>query len=169
MPTRGNRSVKGKAEILDPLMAELTEGVEWGINDNDYTCARTREEMVDWYHSIDVLLCTSINDGTPSPVFEAASCARTIVATDVGNVTDWFMPHAFGLIAPRYSNADEANDVIDHLKQQLIRLRDNRDILAHYGFMLRGDIEKVFSWKHLAPRYLAVVAGDAPKEGWGDA
>lgn len=50
---------------------------------------RTMEEMLDWYHSIDVLVCASRSEGTPNPCLEAAACGIPVVTTRVGNMPEF--------------------------------------------------------------------------------
>ena len=56
-----------------------------------------REEMVDYYSGIDVLVCASDAEGTPNPVLEAMACGVPVVSTDVGIV-----PQVFGAIQSRF-------------------------------------------------------------------
>lgn len=166
---RGKKSVKGYAEVLQPLMASGIEGVRWIVNDRHISNAGgaderalTREEMVDWHHGIDVLLCTSINEGTPSPVFESASCGNAIVSTDVGCVRDWELPHHLGIIAQRYHNADTAERTISELRQIIQRYAAERPLVRAYGAALRRSIETEFSWSVLAERYFDMICGEPP-------
>ena len=157
----GKKTVKGYKEVLEPLMALDIPGIDWQINTNNYKTALTREEMKLWYRDIDVFLCTSINDGTPSPVFEAASTGRIIVSTDVGCVKDWELPHELELIVPRYYNQDTADVTIERLANILERLRDaTSGHLNNVSMLLRKSIEETLSYKVLAPQYFKVIMGD---------
>lgn len=53
---------------------------------------RPHEEMPAFYSEIDVLLCTSLVEGTPNPVLEAMACGVPVVSTDVGVVSEAFGP-----------------------------------------------------------------------------
>ena len=48
------------------------------------------DEMVDYYASIDVYVCTSLIEGTPNGILEAMACGVPVVTTDVGVVPDVF-------------------------------------------------------------------------------
>jgi glycosyltransferase involved in cell wall biosynthesis len=162
MPSKiSGKSVKGHDELLQPMMKWMKNAKWcWRLNTRNYKNALTRSEMLDWYHSVDVFLCTSLNDGTPSPVFEAACAGRVVVSTDVGCVADWERPHELDLIAPAYSNLVQAHKTQVKLIQILERLYDERDNLALYAREIRDSCIDQFSWRHLAPKYLDVIVGN---------
>jgi len=161
---RGQRSVKGFNEVLTPLRNLLGDTeFEWVVNDR-HVCtpegALNREEMVGWYHGVDVFICTSINDGTPSPIFEAACTGRTIVSTDVGVVHDWPEPHELGLVAPAYHSRETANATIQAMADTLRTLHAHRDQLVTFGHVLQQSAARRYGWDTLAPKYLRYIAGD---------
>jgi len=45
-----------------------------------------RREMAGVYAELDLLVLTSINEGTPLAILEAMACARAFIATDVGGI-----------------------------------------------------------------------------------
>lgn len=156
---RGIRSVKGHKEVLAPLMDRTFNKYDWVTNTRDYRDALTREQMVAWYHGIDVLVCTSINEGTPSPIFEAASCGRAILSTDVGCVADWKLPHELDLITGTYRNRREAEQVIEATAARLEHFDRHRDALAIAGQQLRESVVHDYSYQVLAPRYYEAILG----------
>lgn len=50
------------------------------------------EEMPQYYRSLDIFTCASINEGTPNTVLEAMGCGLPIVTTRVGIVDEAFGP-----------------------------------------------------------------------------
>ena len=156
---RGHRSVKGYKEVLAPLMDSTSSKYDWVTNTRDYRDALTREQMVAWYHDIDVLICTSINEGTPSPIFESASCARAIISTNVGCVADWKLPHELDLITGTYRNQREAEQVIEATAARLEHFDRHRDTVALVGQQLRESVVQEYSYQVLAPRYYKAILG----------
>lgn len=72
-------------------------GVSGKVSNRDYTY----ETMQTFYDSVDMLVCTSISEGGPLPVFEAIACGVPVISTDVGLVKE------FSSI-PKFENVDEA-------------------------------------------------------------
>lgn len=153
------RSVKGYVEVLQPLMEATGDRYDWVLNTRDYSDALTRDEMRAWYADIDVLLCTSINEGTPSPVFEACCSGRPFVATDVGMVHDWPAAHDQGCVVPAYSNADGAAATVVAFDRALRRMEDVWWRRVCVDQLRRSCIDR-YSYRHIAPKYLRVIAGD---------
>lgn len=48
----------------------------------------SKEEMREFYYSLDFYLCTSWHEGTPNPCLEAASCGVPLITTRVGNMPE---------------------------------------------------------------------------------
>lgn len=157
---RGHRSVKGYKEVLLPLVERTFEKYDWVTNTRDYRDALTREQMVEWYHGIDVLVCTSINEGTPSPIFEAAACGRAIISTDVGCVADWELPHLQDVVTGTYYNQAGADRIIEATVDRLDRFDRNRSLMDAMGFDLRRSVEQNYSYCVLAPRYFEAILGE---------
>jgi glycosyltransferase involved in cell wall biosynthesis len=51
-----------------------------------------RKDMPSLYQSLDVVVLTSLNEGTPVAVIEAMAAGKPVIATDVGGVKDLFGP-----------------------------------------------------------------------------
>jgi len=158
---KGTHTVKGHREILVPLMSERPEW-DWQVNTNDRRSAWPREEMAAWYRTLDAFLCTSVIEGTPSPVFEAAASGVPIVSTDVGCVEDWPLPHELGLIASPYRNPVEAQATQNQLLDTLTGLsRLTADERRSLGLQLRADVEQRYSYEVIAPQYLEVICPES--------
>lgn len=80
----GSRNTKGFAEMVPAIQAATGSIAQFVVNDRDHTCALSQADMAEWYRGLDVFLCTSLNEGTPMPVLEAAACGLPIISTDVG-------------------------------------------------------------------------------------
>lgn len=163
----GDRSVKGYDEVLQPLRKRLGDAVRWEINDRTYRSALTREEMARWYETLDLFLCTSINEGTPSPLFEAAACGVTILSPPVGMVADWPLPQQLGLIVPAYHDEATAAATVEALAEKITVIDRARKDLPDIGEMLYRDISNRYDLNLLAPKYWRVILGAAADEYLG--
>lgn len=92
---------KGYALTLRPLLRCLGDTFQFVINDRNYLNAVSRAEMVDWYNSIDVLLCTSSTEGSPMPPLEAMACGRPVVTTAVGDMPNSMLDGETGFLVGR--------------------------------------------------------------------
>ena len=156
---KGIHTVKGHDEVLRPMM-EARPDWDWSVNTRNHENPVSREVMGAWYRSLDAFVCTSVNEGTPSPVFEAAASGVPIVSTDVGMVTDWRMPHDLGLIAAAYSNKAEAARAASLLISRLDELANRREDAAVYGRELRQSIKAHYGYRVIAPQYFQAILGD---------
>src|SRR5258706_2574056 len=104
---------------------------------------RSHEEMVEYYHSLDVYLCASRNDGTPNPCLEAASCGIPIVTTYVGNMPELIRPGVNGyFIEPNVTD----------IAKVLILLRDNEAHRSQLGQAMRTSI-LAWDWSLLSDNF----------------
>ena len=123
--------LKGLHTIIKPVILELKSE---GYNIAEYyadRCVRWRssDEMPEYYSEIDMCLCMSIHEGTPRPVLEAMSCGVPIITTDVG-----ITRKALGQKQQEYIIGDRENGNNDEnirkiLKETLIKIYNNREIL----------------------------------------
>lgn len=156
----GDRSFKGYDELLVPLKERIKHGVTWDVNDRDYTSAKTRAEMRAWYGSLDLFVCTAINEGGPYPPFEAAACGCPVVSTDVGMVAGWTQARELDLIAKPCMNERTAKVTLDELEARIVRLRDDPVRREKAGNCLRNSVIEHYNWERLAPRWLEAMCGD---------
>ncbi|GAB4490994.1 MAG: hypothetical protein OHK006_24430 [Thermodesulfovibrionales bacterium] len=104
---------------------------------------RSHEEMVEFYHSLDVYLCASRNEGTPNPCLEAASCGIPIVTTYVGNMPQLIQPGING-----YFVEPNVTDIV----RILTFLRDNEAHRIQLGRSIRASVLS-WDWSLLADNY----------------
>jgi len=154
------RNFKGFDKILQPLM-EICPQYDWQVNTRDYTNALSQEEMADWFRTLDVFITTASAEGTPNPPFTAAACGCYVIATDVGQLTDWpyLRQSSFDFIVPTYRNEAEAKTTIQAFRQRLEKANKERAAIVGAGLMLHRDILARYSYRHISPRVLEFVTG----------
>jgi glycosyltransferase involved in cell wall biosynthesis len=93
------------------------------------------EKMPYYYSEIDVLVCASKIEGTPTPVLEAMACGVPIVSTDVGIV-----PDVLGPLQKRFILEERS---IEHMTSALRFLATNRHLLSELS---RENLQSIQSW-----------------------
>lgn len=144
---------KGFGEVLRPIRNRLLDVVQFQLNTRSATDALDRREMADWYRGIDVFISTSCSEGFQMPVLEAAACGRPVIATDVGGAAEVVRHGVNGFVVPAYSNAEEANVVVDHVVYWISEYNKNRDLLQQHAAESRQHVEANFTWAMHAPRW----------------
>jgi glycosyltransferase involved in cell wall biosynthesis len=104
---------------------------------------RGREEMLEFYRSIDIYLCASRNEGTPNPCLEAAACGVPVVTTRVGNMPELIRHGINGLFVER--------DVSD-IANKITQLRDDPSLRAALSRRMLVSIRD-WDWKYQAENY----------------
>lgn len=123
----GNGDHKGLETVIKPALKLLEKS---GITTVSKFADRktgfiAQEEMPEYYASIDVLVCASLNEGTPNPVLEAMACGVPVVTTDVGVVRD-----AFGTLQQNYILGSRTPEALAQNLEQLFRLPGERRRLS---------------------------------------
>lgn len=137
--TRGYRSV------IEPAVSAV-DGVELVTAAREDRW-RSVDEMVDWYHGIDVYVCASSTEGTPNPCLEAAASAKPLITTPVGNMPEFVQSGVNGLFIERS---------VDSLVEALVGLRDDPDLVAEMGRAARRSAEE-WDWRHHAEPYRKMI------------
>lgn len=130
---------KGVNTILRPAVESLiAEGLPLRLQLADRAAGGPmipHEEMVHYYGSIDLYICTSKIEGTPNPVLESLACGVPIISTDVGVV-----PEAFG---PRQHQFILAERSVPCLQAALRRLVGQRELFRQLS---RENLEQSRNW-----------------------
>jgi glycosyltransferase involved in cell wall biosynthesis len=136
---------RGVHEFIKPAV-EAVDGAELCLAAREERW-RNRDEMLEYYHSLDVYVCASHSEGTPNPCLEAAACGLPVVTTRVGNMPEFIRDGETGLFVER-SVADIA--------EKLRRLRDSPALRSRLGRAARLEAER-WDWRYQATRYDAML------------
>lgn len=143
---RANRS-KGFEDYILPLTRiPGVELVYCGYVDKNLT----KEEMVDFYDSIDCYICASSihHEGNNNPLMESGAMARAIITTDNGTVPEYLRHGVNALIVePELPNFVRA----------VCTLRDNLELRVRLGQSARDAVVAHFDWNVMAERYAAFI------------
>ena len=120
-----------------------------------------QEEMPSFYEAMDVVVLTSLNEGTPVTLIESMAAGRPVVATDVGGVRDLFgvvdekASNGFklaqnGILVPSNSGKALARALVFLLKNKEVSKKMARDarefVLNRYSMeRLVKDMESLYS------------------------
>lgn len=99
------------------------------------------EDLVAAYSDLDVVVLTSLNEGTPVSLIEGMASARPVVATAVGGVIDLVSDQETGLLV----KSDDPHDLSDKVIS-LIRDSDARSRLGKNG---RESVKEKYSKNRL--------------------
>lgn len=150
---------KGVRWILRPLMERVGQEVEWVVNMRDAEHALTQVQMRQWYRDIDVLLVTSICEGTPMPLLEAMCSGRPVLATSVGDAPQMVDTGKTGVLLDGYDDQQSAESVIGLAGYWIRRLSQERRFAAQMGVAASSLVRERRSWEDLAPAWLSFVSG----------
>ena len=87
-----------------------------------------RDEVADYYRASDVLLLTSLHEGSPNSVKESMACNCPVVSTDVGDVRE-IISDAEGNFITSFDPADVAKKTVQVLDSG--KRTDGRGKIAH--------------------------------------
>lgn len=94
-------------------------------------------DLTSLYGSLDIVVLTSRNEGTPVALIEAGAAGRPVVATDVGGVSDVVRDEVTGFLA---TPGDAAG-----IAEKLLRLLDDADLRRSMGGAGRDWVRDRFS------------------------
>jgi len=143
--------IKGYELLLKPLM-KVMGNTRFKVLARDYTTAMDYEEMPEWYSDIDVLICTSLWEGCPFPVLEAASCGKAVISTHVGIVPELIKDGHNGFIVDNVRSRENIPKAINTFKNHINLLKSDRDLCYHMGNNNREAVMK-FSWGKVMPKW----------------
>lgn len=104
--------------------------------------------MPDFYRSLDVILVTSVSEGTPLPLLEAMACGCFPVTTDVGVASEVIEHGRNGLIVAPTADA---------LREALRWCREHIDQIRAAGAGNADLIRSERTWQHSARQFSGII------------
>lgn len=106
----------------------------------------SRQPMVDFYRSIDCLVCTSSSEGMNNVVLEAAASGLPIVSTAAGDIPrliskEWLVP------------VNPQKVVIREMNRKLTLLKNNLALRRKVGRRNREEVVKNWGWQKQVKNY----------------
>ena len=117
-----------------------------------------RNDLASLYKALDIVALTSLNEGTPLVLIEAMACARPVIATDVGGVSDIVEDGANGILVKKNDLTGFAEGLI-----RLIEDRGLRERLGSVGLKRSAYFSKDNLVKNMTKLYMECVKAKGKK------
>jgi glycosyltransferase involved in cell wall biosynthesis len=117
----GDGSVK--KELTHYLAAQKIKFSDNDVNKAKIIFTSWVEDMATVYHGLDLVVLTSLNEGTPLSIIEAQFCGKPVIASNVGGVKDTFANGKSGYLIDGFS-VDDYTEKLQILMNNP-ELRDN--------------------------------------------
>ena len=150
----------GNSDINQSGVQKGFRGIKKYVNDlsgNFEFCPLDRQikliphnEVPNYIHDIDIIVCYSTCEGTPNQILEGSSCGRCWVSTDVGVVNSLYNTienNPTGIIIKKNEKA---------FKDALMKLYNNRELIRKYGKNGRKAIEKKWDWTYRLEGFMRI-------------
>lgn len=105
----------------------------------------SRIEVLELINTVDLVLLTSISEGSPQFIKEAMACNKPIVSTNVGNIK-WLFGHEEGHFLTTFESKDVASNIlkaIHYCKQY--GLTKGRNRIISQGLDLENTAQKILN------------------------
>lgn len=103
-----------------------------------------KTKMPKYYEKIDLLVCTSMFEGTPNPVLEAMACGIPIITTDVGIVNE-----VFGDLQKQYILKERSSLLLAEAIEKIIKDKEMRKNLSNEN---KTRI-KLWDWENITKKF----------------
>lgn len=134
----------GSNEVNEEYYLSCLDEVRKLKLENHFYFKGFHENPEEIYQEGDVMLLTSISEGSPFVIIEAMSCACPIVATDVGGVRE--------LLPPEMNTTCMAGDDVD-LAWQVVRLLKDESLREEYGKISRKRAVEELKFEKVIEEY----------------
>jgi glycosyltransferase involved in cell wall biosynthesis len=112
------------------------------------------------YSDLDVLVTSSLNEGTPVPIIEALAAACPVVATDVGGIPDLLDRGAFGKLVPSGDVDALAQAIIETLQVVPDMAQAQKTMLNRYDIgRLAKDLDSLYRGLLAKKGYKQLIEG----------
>ena len=132
--------IKGTINSMSDKFAFIPQDAHRGNHIN-------HEDIPSYIKNIDIIVCFSLYEGTPNQILEASSSGKCWISTDVGIVNELNKDKKCGVVIERE---------IESLKEVLLYLYENRDIIVEYGLNGRNITENNWDWKVKTEQFFKV-------------
>lgn len=104
-----------------------------------------QQQMEQIYSDLDVLVSSSLNEGTPVPIMEALSAGCPVVATEVGGLADLLDNGTLGILVPSKDRDALSQAIIDTLSNPPDMTHAQETMLRRYGIhRLAEDLDSLY-------------------------
>jgi glycosyltransferase involved in cell wall biosynthesis len=133
-----------RTRLLSHIIYPVKVRDVWGPK--HFKKGRSQQPMVDFYHSIDVLINLSLSEGLPQPILEAMASGLPIVSSAVGAIPEvidnrWVVPPM------------PEDEFVEGINRRLRILKRNYSLRQRIGKRNRQKCLNSWSWKHIVKRY----------------
>lgn len=146
--------IKGYNLVLKKLIKELEpHGVKFKMVTATHKDCISFDLMPKWYEDVNCQLNCAYTEGTPNPLFEAASCARPVISTRSGAIAE-FINHDNGRMVETYSEYKDIPRVIGELKDSILELKNDLSKAEEMGRNARKTIEESWTWRDRSKQFI---------------
>lgn len=148
--------IKGYHHILLPLIENMKD-----CKDIEFKVLATNvrknplpySQMPFFFRDVDVQICTSVAEGAPNPMFEAASTGLPLISTKVGAISELIEHNVNGYIIPTYNCQGDLPDRIAQFRKYILHLKNNRELGEEMGRRNRDKVVKEWTWRTRAKQW----------------
>ncbi len=145
-----DRAAKKYHEIVEPLIKSIPE-VKFDIVATSKKDAadrlKTKEQMREYYQTLDFLLVTSSSEGTPNPGLEALACGVPVITTSVGNMIETVVDDLSGIyVLPTLSSVE------DGVRKVLAMSPDRYSAMREYA---RNSVHPEWDWSNKSKAWVS--------------
>lgn len=157
---RSNRHNTKGQYVRDLVMQSLGGITAWKLNESSHQRCLSEEDMVKFYNSVDVFLCTSITEGAPLPPIEAMACGRPVVTTAVGDMPRLVDHNVNGFLVDDYDDEESAISAAEMASFYLLSYAKDRTMLEQHS---QAALETAMShrdWSIMSDRWYKAILGE---------